>query len=126
MGMSMDNFELFVQELPDGIAIISVKGYFQKEAGLALKEKLLPILKAGTTRIVVDFTLCELINSPGVAQLLWLVLRISEDFLGKPVFFGLSPLISEVFTMAGVLPIAQQAPDRERALALVIHNSILK
>ncbi len=98
--------------------VVEISGYFDGKAGAELTGQLAPFLKAGRKFVVIDLVTCDLLNSPGVTALLELSIKITEDFLGKLIICGSNPLMNEVFTMAGVFPIADRVPDRASALKL--------
>lgn len=104
----MEGFEIQVQENGSSLEVI-IQGYFNKEAGQALQGKLLPLLQKGVRKVLIDLAQCTLVNSPGVSYLLDMTIQVKEDFLGRLVLSGFSPLMDEVFTMAGIFPIAQKA-----------------
>ena len=101
----MSAFEMEVQEC-DGFPVVIVKGYFNAEAG----EKIMPVidglLQQGKRGIIIDITPCKVVNSQGISSLIDLVIKVQEDFRGKLVLAGLDQLKKNVFTTAGLLPLA--------------------
>ena len=106
--MSESRFEISPQ---DAYILVAITGYLNEELGEKLEKELLARIVSGKQRVVIDMSRCDLINSPGVALLFDLCIRITEDFLGWVCFCHLTPLMADVFAMAGVLPIAKQFPD---------------
>lgn len=94
-----------------GAVIISMEGYFTETSTDTIENALAPSLKQGKTRIVMDFARISLMNSPGIASLLELLLKIREESLGKCVLCGITPLLREIFQMAGVTPMFPVAGD---------------
>lgn len=99
------------------VVVADIRGYFNDEAGRRLQEGLKPLLKKGANRILLDFSLCEIINSPGVAALLETAVEVIEDHRGKMVLCGLQETSQDILKMAGMFIYATVAADRTAGLA---------
>jgi len=109
-----------VQIREEGGAIIAVlNGYFNEDTGQQLETQIDARLKGGARRFVIDFARCPLINSPGVASLLEVCIKVAEDYQGSIALCGITELMEEVFTMAGILVLAPNAKDLPEALELL-------
>lgn len=101
------------------IVVMAIGGYFTMETGDELQERAREAFRRGRLRFVFDFTNCELINSPGVAGMMDLCLRILDDFRGKAVICGLDELKNSVFKMVGILPLVDVAGTLDEAIAFL-------
>lgn len=99
--------------------VLTVEGYVAAEAGLAMLAVVDQLLESGRRKIILDFSKCSLINSPGVVAVLQITLKVVEDFQGDIVLVGLNDLQNTVMEMAGVLPVASQAADLDEARAIL-------
>ena len=97
--------------------IADIRGYFNDEAGRHLQGGLKPLLKKGANRVLLDFSLCEVINSPGVAALLETAVEVIEDHRGMLVLCGLQETSQDILQMAGLFTYATAAADRTAGLA---------
>lgn len=100
----------------DGIAVISVTGYFSVPTGKELHALVDDLVRGGCTRYIVDFSECKLINSPGMVLMMELAMKIIDDHRGALVLTGLDTFKVSVFTMTGVLPLATVFPTVADAL----------
>ena len=103
----------------DRSVVIEIKGYFDGVAGQSLDAAVDALARKGKTGVILDFGPCDIINSMGVAALLDILLKVTEDFKGKVVFCGLDTLKRNVFKIAGLFSVAPEAPDRAQAEKLV-------
>lgn len=99
--------------------VLDIHGYFADEAGAALEQAVEELLHAGVLSFVLDFSSCNVISSPGIAALMDITLKITEDFQGKVALCGLDDLQRKVLNMAGIINIAAEGGSREAAVALV-------
>jgi len=113
----MEPFEIHFTER-EGVTIAVVKGYFNAEAGELLSDKIDRLGLKGIVRVVVDFTHCSLLNSPGVTSMVDIVLKISEDFAGKIALVGLDNLKLQVLKTVHVIPPAEVALTLDEAYHL--------
>jgi len=98
------------------VTIVSIQGYFSAQSGKDLQKAVRDRFRQGRLLFVLDFSPCKLVNSPGVASLMDLTLKIIDDYKGRLAVCGLNPLKREVFEMIGILPMAIEAGDTAEAL----------
>lgn len=106
-------------ELRGPVPVFFVARYFDAECGRELNAAIDEHLCAGRLKVVIDFSSCKVINSPGIGKLLEIVYKIGNDFAGTVILAGLDPLKRKVMLMATILPVAQEAATVEAALALL-------
>ncbi|MBF0544137.1 MAG: STAS domain-containing protein [Candidatus Riflebacteria bacterium] len=104
----MDTFSILEKE-EDGIAVIVFDGYCAKEGGAALQKHTQGILHTEKNEIIIDFTNCSVISSPGMAALLEIVMEVVDDSKGKLYLIGLDKSKKQFLQMTGVLPFAETA-----------------
>ena len=102
----------------NGVLLAAPQEYFDDEMARSLQEDLKPLIQGGRNRCVLDLSNCPLVNSPGVAYILDLAIRLREDCDGCLVLCGMTELMFDVFTMVGIIPTAETAANREEALHL--------
>ncbi|MBF0407199.1 MAG: STAS domain-containing protein [Candidatus Riflebacteria bacterium] len=110
----MDNFKISFSDC-FGFPVISFEGYCSNDGGKALSNKVREILKQSKNRIVLDFSRCTIISSPGMAALLDTAMEIVEDFQGKCCIAGLDQPKKQFLQMAGIIPILDTAETIEEA-----------
>jgi anti-anti-sigma regulatory factor len=94
--------EVMVSE-ENGVIIVIAPNYFNEACALKINRASDTFLPQGKHRVVIDFSNCELINSPGVAGMLDFMLKVVEDYRGLLIFCGLNNLLTEVFELASIL-----------------------
>lgn len=104
----MNSYEFDVTAT-DGIPTIFVKGYFTEEAGLKAQDLVRELLEKKMVSLIMDFSECKLINSPGVVEMSNLTIVVIDEYKCKLVLTGLDDLKVSVFEMVGILPMADQA-----------------
>ena len=73
-------------------------------------------LKAGTKRILLDFSKVEYLNSSGIALIIQMMIAASKE--GQTIqTFGLTPHFQKVFTMVGITRYTSLHPDEATACA---------
>jgi len=100
-------------------AVIEVEGYYAAEAGQETKTIVAELLANDRINIIMDFSACRLINSPGVVAIMQVAMEVVEDFGGKLVLVGLDDLKVTVLEMAGVIPLADNAKDLDQAAMIL-------
>jgi anti-anti-sigma factor len=100
----------------DQIAVVEITGYFGETGATLLLPELNAVLPK-LNKVILDFSPCNLISSPGVAAVMEAMVRVNEDFQGTLVLCGLDGVKERLFTMAGIIPIIPSHPTREEALA---------
>jgi anti-anti-sigma factor len=74
-------------------------------------------LDGNASRVLLDFTGVDYINSSGIAIVIQMLLESSKTATQKVGIFGLSPHFQKVFTMVGINKYAALFPDESAALA---------
>jgi hypothetical protein len=102
-----------------GIPVFSFIGHCKIEGISDLTAVLAELAGQGRRRFVFDFSACKLINSPAMGELLDAILLIDRDYEGHIVVSGLDSLKETLFTISGIIPIAQEAADTASALKIL-------
>lgn len=84
-----------------------------------LQPELLNLNKSGLNRFVFDFSKCRLLNSPAMGELLDAILLVDREFEGHIVVSGLDKLKETLFTISGIIPIAQEAKTAEEGQSIL-------
>jgi anti-anti-sigma factor len=84
----------------DGVVILGVSGRLDASNAATLEEKLLALIAAGNTRLVVDGSRLDYISSAGLRVLLIAAKRLTPTG-GKITLSALKDQIKEVFDIAG-------------------------
>jgi anti-anti-sigma regulatory factor len=107
-----------------GTAVVySCKGYFNDEAGQKLEDMVMKKISEGILAFVVDFSETTLINSVGIAALMTLVFKITDDAQGQIGFAGLDDFKCNVFSVAGLIPLVPVGKTADEAVELIQENS---
>ncbi len=77
------------------------------------------LFEQGRKKFVFDFAQCKLLNSPAMGELLDAILLVDRDFEGHVVITGLDKLKETLFTISGIIPIAQEAGSIEEGIELL-------
>ncbi|MBF0407790.1 MAG: hypothetical protein HQM10_10575 [Candidatus Riflebacteria bacterium] len=96
--------------------ILLVKGYFSGDTGAQMEKIVDELLQKNNLFIIIDFSNCKLINSPGVVALMSVTMKVTDDFQGKLCIVGIDELKTSVFVLAGILPQAGTAKNQEEAI----------
>ncbi len=101
----------------DKIMIMTIGVYVHADVGreIALEAEK-AFVEGKCSSLIIDLTGCPLVNSPGIAYLLDIACRISQDFKGKLIFCGLDSLKFNIFTIAGVLALSMAVDKLQDAL----------
>jgi len=116
----LDNTQLKISD-QNGIPVFSFVGNCKAEGIDHLADQLREMAEAGQNKFVFDFSACKLINSPAMGELLDAILLVDRDFDGHIVICGLDSLKETLFTISGIIPIAQEASDTASAAALLLN-----
>lgn len=100
------------------ISIISVSGYLNAEGGKLLWSAVETLLQKGRHRVVINFSSCTGINSPGAGGMIEIAILLTEDFRGTLVLCGLDELKRKVFALAGILSNVAAVASEEDAIRL--------
>ncbi|MBF0407806.1 MAG: hypothetical protein HQM10_10655 [Candidatus Riflebacteria bacterium] len=111
----MSVFDLEVKA-SEGVVVVFAKGYCSADASGKLNGLLETLAKVNNLKLVMDFSDCRLINSPGVVVLVDFTMRVVDDFRGKFIITGVSELQKSVFQMAGIFPLAGLADSLKNAI----------
>ncbi len=111
----MTPFELAIDK-QDGIPVAVARGYYDKEAGRKVLEEIGKLLLARQVFLVLDVSGCKVINSPGVASIVDLAIKVADDFQGRLFIAGLDPLKMKVFKVVGVFPLAEAVSSVEEGV----------
>lgn len=74
-------------------------------------------LDGAVTKVLLDFSAVDYINSSGIAIIIQMLLEASKAGARAIAIFGLSPHFQKVFTMVGIHRYAALYPDEQAALA---------
>lgn len=76
-------------------------------------------LGASVSKVLLDFSGVDYINSSGIAIIIQVLLEASKGGNRTIGIFGLTPHFNKVFTMVGVAKYATISPDEAAALAAI-------
>ena len=99
-----------------GIVSFSAMGYFQEETGKKMVRLVDEHLAQNRTRFIIDFSLCPIVNSPGLSHLMEVTFKVVSEFKGAFVVCGLDALKHKVFSACGVIPLATEVKNFQDAL----------
>ena len=121
----MSNPPLKVEESnKNGVFVYSVLGYFNDVEGKQTHKMVDAQLQRGNRKFIIDFSVCNLINSPGAAWIFDIVQHVIDDFHGRIVVCGADKLRREVFQMCGIFPLAESAQTVEEAFSIVLREAV--
>lgn len=115
----MDNLQLKI-DAASNIPVFHFIGHCKVEGIADLGKWVGEMARKGQCRFVFDFSTCKLINSPAMGELLDAILLIDRDFEGHIVVCGLDSLKETLFTISGIIPIAQEAANVPEAIKLLV------
>lgn len=101
-----------------GVTILAFAG----DISSASKEPILDAwhrLNGKATKVLLDFTGVDYINSSGIAIVIQMLLEAGKTEKQTIGIFGLSPHFRKVFTMVGINKYAALHPDEASALAVI-------
>lgn len=75
--------------------------------------------QSGHKNFVFDFSACRLLNSPAMGELLDAILMVDRDLEGHIVVSGLDKLKETLFTISGIIPIAQETKTADEGIELL-------
>jgi len=88
----------------DGAVIVAPVGRIDSTTSPALDAHLQELAKAGSHRVVIDFSGVDYISSAGLRVMLSLAKR-TKDVKGRLAVTGLGDSVRQVFELAGFLPL---------------------
>lgn len=101
------------------VPVISFIGNCSVEGLEGFNSELQKLNSEGHKNFVFDFSQCKLLNSPAMGELLDVILLVDRDFEGNIVLTGLDKLKETLFTISGIIPIAQEAKTIDDGIALL-------
>lgn len=101
------------------IPVVKFIGNCNVEGLETLQENLATLNNKGHNKFVFDFSACRLLNSPAMGELLDAILMVDRDFEGHIVVSGLDKLKETLFTISGIIPIAQEAKTASEGVQLL-------
>jgi anti-sigma B factor antagonist len=110
------HFSLSRQRLPDGRALISVRGSVDLFAAPELKRRLLEAVDGGAEEVIVDLSETDFLDSTGLGALLGAYKRLSRRG-GRLVVVPGTASVMRVFEITGLDAILSFAGSRDEALA---------
>ncbi len=113
----MNTGQIKTQE-QNGVVVFVVAGYFEGNAGKQLKAFVDERVRSGKLRFVLDLSECKVINSLGVAAVLEVSVKVTDDHRGRLVLTGLDVTKTSVFSLAGIIPYLQVAKNLAEAVRL--------
>jgi anti-sigma B factor antagonist len=101
----------------NGVVVLGLNGRVDASNASVLEQKILALIDAGETRLVLDCAQLQYMSSAGLRVLLVAAKRLSST--GKFAIASLSNQIREVFDIAGFSSILQIYRTEDEALAAV-------
>jgi len=103
----------------DSVSIVFVNGYFNDIAGQKVTTIAEHLFSQGQPGLILDFTECIIINSLGVASLMALAIKATDDFQAKVVLTGLDSFKFQVLSVAGLLPQVEVVKSLDEGIRLL-------
>lgn len=101
--------------------MVAPTGVLDGKAALAFERKLVELLDAKTTRLVIDLTKVSLVTSAGIRALVMAAKRLRVG--GALALCGLSPQVKSVFDVAGLSSVfTVTATALDAAIAVAAHG----
>lgn len=114
----MSNTQLEIDS-SGAVPVFKFIGYCSVEGLEKLQDELIALNNNGHSKFVFDFSACRLLNSPAMGELLDAILVVDRDFEGHIVVSGLDKLKETLFTISGIIPIAQVTRTSEEGIQLL-------
>jgi anti-anti-sigma factor len=108
----------FAHEQAGDVVIVRLSGRLDSGAAHSAEDGFNGVLGSGTPRLAVDMTKLDYISSAGLRVLLVVAKKVQQA-KGKVALFGLSPNVSEVFSVSGFDTIFSVVSDSAAAVAAV-------
>jgi len=103
------------EEKTDGVMTVGLKGRLDALSAKAAEEKLLKLITAGETKLVIDLGEVGYISSIGLRVLLIAAKRLKAA-KGQIAICAMQPPIKKVFDIAGFTALFKIFPTREEAV----------
>ncbi len=102
-----------------GFPVFLPKKYLEISMAKKINGLVEACLNCGKNHILIDFSQCPTIISPGVVGVLELMYKVVDDYGGVLVISGLSDFHARVFTMAHIFPEARRAATLEEGIEIL-------
>lgn len=103
------------------VTVVAPAGVLDGKAAMAFERKLVELLDAKTTRLVIDLTKVSLVTSAGIRALVMAAKRLRGG--GALALCGLSPQVKGVFDVAGLSAVFTiTATALDAAIAVAAHG----
>lgn len=112
--MKATNFKV-VSRLAGDVAVLSPQGYLNNLAGESLVKECNSFISKGISKVVLNFSGTEFINSIGISLLLHIMERLKEGG-GTLCFTNLSKMHRDTFEMLGLTSHMLVFDDEDEAL----------
>ncbi|MBF0410658.1 MAG: STAS domain-containing protein [Candidatus Riflebacteria bacterium] len=94
-------------ETTDVFVVFKLKGYFGAEGGAQLISLVEEQLCKSKNTIVIDFSNCTVLCSPGVGCIIDISVKVVQESSGKLYITGVDQLKEKVLTLTGVTNLAK-------------------
>lgn len=111
----MDSLTLETQERA-GVLVVGIVGYVSMDSVGEIHDVVEAFLDRGGRGVVLDFGRCNVINSPGIAAIMTLSMRVTEDYQGRLIVLVNDPVKISVFELAGIFMSAHRASSLDEAV----------
>lgn len=111
----MQNSQYKISEKED-VVIVSFRGNCNAEGLETLSGDIEQYCEKGLSKYVFDFSECKLLNSPAMGELLDALLIVDRDYEGHIIVSGLDSLKNTLFSVCGIIPLAQKADNIKSAI----------
>ncbi|HAE39207.1 MAG TPA: hypothetical protein DCG57_11295 [Candidatus Riflebacteria bacterium] len=101
-----------------GFPVVRFQNYCTNETLEGLADKVGSLCDKDKSRLIFDFTSCEIINSLGMAALLE-TLMIVQDYEGRVIISGLNAIQQKFFGLTGVFSLSTHAEDLTQAFTML-------
>ena len=104
------------ESLTDGVTVLEPRGRMDTLGAKPFGERVVELIRAGTTRMLIDLGHIQYISSAGFRALL-IARKQSADTQGRLVLCGLSAEVRRLFEMSAFTDLFTICGTREEALA---------
>ena len=105
----------------DDVTVVAPTGVLDGKAATTFERKLVELLDAKTTRLVIDLTKVSLVTSAGIRALVMAAKRLRGS--GALALCGLSPQVKGVFDVAGLSTVFTITPNAlDAVIAVATHG----
>lgn len=111
----MPAFQILKEKLPDGIVILTVRGFLDAHTFEELEKTINDLFENGTFRLAVDLSGLDYISSAGAGVFIGAIGTAQEND-GNIILMRPSPNVKEVFDLLGLSQIFTFKDSREEAV----------